>query len=96
MNRARGEVAIEIDGKRHRLCLTLGALAELETAFGCRSLSELQTRLRTLSAGELSTVLAILLRAGGEADAAGKLAGAALSPLAAATAIAEAFHAALG
>lgn len=96
MNGPRGEVSIEIDGRQHRLCLTLGALAELETAFGCRSLSELQTRLRTLSASELSTVLGILLRAGGEADAAGNLSGAALSPLAAATAIAEAFHAALG
>ena len=96
MNAARGETALMIGGQARRLCLTLGALAELETAFGCRTLSELQTRLRTLSAGELSTALAILLRAGGEADAAANLAEAALSPLAAATAIAEAFHAALG
>ncbi len=30
----RGEIEAELDGKRYRLCLTLGALAELEHAFG--------------------------------------------------------------
>lgn len=33
-NRHRGEIEAELDGKRYRLCLTLGALAELENAFG--------------------------------------------------------------
>lgn len=33
-NRHRGEIEAELDGKRYRLCLTLGALAELEDAFG--------------------------------------------------------------
>lgn len=33
-NRHRGEIEAEFDGKRYRLCLTLGALAELEDAFG--------------------------------------------------------------
>ncbi len=31
INRARGEVGVEISGRLHRLCLTLGALAEIES-----------------------------------------------------------------
>lgn len=34
VNTHRGEVEAEFEGKRYRLCLTLGALAELEHAFG--------------------------------------------------------------
>lgn len=33
-NYLRGEIEAELDGKQYRLCLTLGALAELEEAFG--------------------------------------------------------------
>ncbi|ODA66835.1 hypothetical protein A7A08_02132 [Methyloligella halotolerans] len=33
-NLHRGEIEAELDGKTYRLCLTLGALAELEQAFG--------------------------------------------------------------
>lgn len=32
-NRYRGEISAELDGQSWRLCLTLGALAELESAF---------------------------------------------------------------
>jgi hypothetical protein len=34
VNRYRGEIEAALDGKSYRLCLTLGALAELEYAFG--------------------------------------------------------------
>ena len=34
VNRNRGEIEAILDGKSYRLCLTLGALAELEHAFG--------------------------------------------------------------
>lgn len=34
INRYRGEIDAVLDGKSYRLCLTLGALAELEHAFG--------------------------------------------------------------
>lgn len=91
MNRARGETEVEIDGVRHRLCLTLGALADLETAFGCATLTELQARLRQLSAHEMKRVLEILLV--GDATAAPL---SDVSPAEAARAIGEAFHAALG
>jgi hypothetical protein len=96
MNGIRGETGIEIDGVTRRLCLTLGALAEIETAFGCKSLGELQARLRVLSAGEMLTVLAALLRGGGEADTLEMLPMQTVAPGAAARAIGEAFHAALG
>lgn len=40
----RGDVAIVIDGETHNMRLTLGALAELETALGTGSLVELVER----------------------------------------------------
>jgi hypothetical protein len=43
-NRRRGEVEAMIDGERRILCLTLGALAELETAFSADNLAELASR----------------------------------------------------
>ena len=95
MNAARGEVSIEIDGKPRRLCLTLGALAEIETALGCHKLQELQARLRALSANDMVSVLAILLRGGGESEVAASLERAAVEPGSAARAIAEAFRVAL-
>lgn len=91
MNPARGEVSIEIDGDSRPLCLTLGALAELEATFACESLNDLQLRLKRLSATELGTVLQILLRAGGSPDNID-----AVRPGDAARVVAEAFHAALG
>ncbi len=33
-NKYRGEIDAVFDGRPHKLCLTLGALAELESAFG--------------------------------------------------------------
>ncbi len=89
---ARGEVGIVIDGIERRLCLTLGALAELETAFGCTRMSELVARMRALSAGDIMVVLAVLLRGGGEADVAEGLKAADVSPGDAAVAISEAFR----
>lgn len=34
ISRHRGEIEATLDGKTYRLCLTLGALSELERAFG--------------------------------------------------------------
>ncbi|GAA0784147.1 gene transfer agent family protein [Roseibium denhamense] len=50
-NRIRGEISAQLDGRAWTLVLTLGALAELEEAFSCSSLSELLSR---FSAGNLS------------------------------------------
>lgn len=92
VNGARGEVGLSIGGAERRLCLTLGALAEIETAFACKELSELNQRMRALSARDLVTVVAALLRGGGEAEIAEKVAEADLSPGAAAKAVADAFR----
>jgi hypothetical protein len=68
-NPRRGEVAVELGGKRHALCLTLGALAELEHAFGVADLAALGERFAggRLSARDLLTLLAVGLRGGGHA-----------------------------
>ena len=68
-NRRRGEVALELGGERYTLCLTLGALAELEHAFAVEDLSALGERFASgrLSARDLVTMLAVALRGGGHA-----------------------------
>jgi len=43
-NRHRGEIEADIGGARRRLVLTLGALAELEDAFGAEDLVALAER----------------------------------------------------
>ncbi len=95
MNSLRGEVGLEIGGQTHRLCLTLGALAEIEAALGCRSIEEMRARLAKMSASDLKNVLAALLRGGGEDAAADRVATLPLAPVAAARAVADAFSAAL-
>jgi hypothetical protein len=92
MNAARGETAVTVDGAPRRLCLTLGALAEIEAAFGCARISELQARLRATSAADLLIVLAALLRGGREVEAAAHVAAAEIAPGEAARAVAEAFR----
>lgn len=94
VNRARGEVLLEIGGAQRRLCVTLGALAELEAAFDVGSIAELGERLAHLSANELITVLAALVSGGGDAATAAEIAQARVDPKAAAAAVAEAFRAA--
>lgn len=68
-NRIRGEVALQLGDTRYTLCLTLGALAELEDAFGVQDLTALAERFGTgrLSSRNLLTLLAIALRGGGHA-----------------------------
>jgi hypothetical protein len=68
-NHHRGEIEAEIGGARRRLVLTLGALAELEAAFGAGDLVALAERFGTgrLSARDLVAVIAAGLRGAGEA-----------------------------
>ncbi len=51
-NRYRGEIDAELGGRRRTLVLTLGALAELESAFGAADLVALAER---FGAGRLSS-----------------------------------------
>ena len=66
-NRFRGEIEAEIGGDRRILCLTLGALAELETAFGASDLVALAERFQRgrLSARDILLIVACGLRGGG-------------------------------
>jgi hypothetical protein len=68
-NRRRGEIAATIAGQRHTLCLTLGALAELEDAFAVEDLTALGRRFGSgrLSAEDLVRLLGAGLRGGGNA-----------------------------
>jgi hypothetical protein len=93
-NGARGEVVAALAGSERRLCLTLGALAEIETGLGLEGLSGLAERMRALSARDLTVVLASLLRGGGERTLADELDRAAIDPREAAEAVAKAFAAA--
>jgi hypothetical protein len=95
VNGIRGEAEAWLAGAERTLCLTLGALAEIETALGVKGLGELAERMRALSAADLLAVLAALLRGGGEGELAKELARAAIDPRAAAEAVAKAFAAAL-
>jgi hypothetical protein len=92
VNRARGEVLLEIDGAPRRLCVTLGALAELEAAFDVISLADLGERLGQLTASDLIIVLSALTAGGGEHLDTARIGAANIDPKAAAHAVAQAFH----
>ncbi len=66
VNGARGEVAFELDGKSYCLCLTMGALAEIETALGAGSLNDLDAKLKAPRAEDLIAILHALMKGGGE------------------------------
>ncbi|MDQ8027212.1 MAG: GTA-gp10 family protein [Brevundimonas sp.] len=94
MNGVRGEVRATLGGEERQLCLTLGALAEIETVLGVNGLEALATRLKALSARDLMAVLAALLRGGGERDLADQISDLKLDPREAAQAVSRAFLAA--
>lgn len=92
-NGARGEVVVMLAGGPRRLCLTLGALAEMETGLGVGGIEALSARMKVLSARDLLVVLAALLRGGGEGEFAGRLAGESVDVGEAAEAVVKAFEA---
>lgn len=92
-NRARGETVAVLAGTPRRLCLTLGALAEIEAALDLEGWAALSERLRRLSARDLLVVLAALLRGGGEQEAAAELSRAPVEIAEAAQAVAVGFAA---
>lgn len=67
-NRHRGEIAAELDGKTVRLCLTLGALAELEATYAADDLGALVERFSRgrLSALDMMRVVGAGLRGAGQ------------------------------
>jgi hypothetical protein len=68
-NPRRGEIEAVLDGRERTLCLTLGALAELEASFGAEDLVALAARFETgrLSARDIVRIIGCGLRGAGEA-----------------------------
>jgi Phage tail tube protein, GTA-gp10 len=68
-NRHRGEIEAELGGVKRTLVLTLGALAELEDAFGAEDLVALTERFGSgrLKARDLTRIIGAGLRGAGEA-----------------------------
>jgi hypothetical protein len=66
-NPYRGEIAASLDGAAYTLCLTLGALAELETAFGSDDMLSLANRFSggRISANDCVRIIGAGLRGGG-------------------------------
>ncbi len=64
-NKVRGEVPFTIEGKEYTLCLTLGALAEIEGGLGVESIVKIGERLQQPSVTDFAMILRALLRGGG-------------------------------
>ena len=66
-NKYRGEIAASLDGGTYTLCLTLGALAELESAFGSDDMLSLANRFTggRISANDCVRIIGAGLRGGG-------------------------------
>lgn len=67
-NRHRGEIDARFDGVTYRLCLTLGALAELENAFGDADMVALAERFESgrLRAQDCVRIIGAGLRGAGQ------------------------------
>jgi hypothetical protein len=67
-NRHRGEIEAELGGKTYTLVLTLGALAEIEHAYGGEDLLAIAERFETgrIKASDAIKVIGAGLRGGGE------------------------------
>jgi hypothetical protein len=68
-NAHRGEIEAELSGRRYTLCLTLGALAEIEHAYGGEDLIAVAQRFETgrIGASDAIRVIGAGLRGAGNA-----------------------------
>jgi hypothetical protein len=66
-NPHRGEIEAHLDGRHYTLCLTLGALAELEHAFGHEDMIALAERFQSgrISARDAARIIGAGLRGAG-------------------------------
>jgi hypothetical protein len=69
VNAHRGEIEAELSGRRYTLCLTLGALAEIEHAYGGEDLVSIAQRFETgkIGASDAIRVIGAGLRGAGNA-----------------------------
>ncbi|MBN4046382.1 gene transfer agent family protein [bacterium AH-315-P15] len=94
VNAARGEVALELGGRAYCLCLTMGALAEIETALGAKDLNDMDARLKAVRAEDLVQILHALMKGGGESLSLEETRALPLNVMATTAAIGQAFQAA--
>lgn len=73
INQARGEVPLCIEGCDYTLCLTLGALAEIESGLGPERFRQIDTRLIHPKIADIAVILCALLRGGGHDLSLGEL-----------------------
>lgn len=66
-NRQRGEVLIEgPEGKEYKLCLTLGAIAQIEEGLEVESLTQIDEVMKKARMKDVITIFVALLNGGGE------------------------------
>ncbi len=65
INKARGEVSVRLGERDYTLCLTLGALAAMESGLGLDHLEQIGARLEKPSMNDVIVILTALLRGGG-------------------------------
>lgn len=64
VNRARGEVTLTVGETVYTLCMTLGAIAEIEDGLGVESLPEIEKKLQTAGSRTFAVLLCALARGG--------------------------------
>lgn len=68
-NRQRGEVKIEgPEGKEYKMCLTLGAIAQIEEDLGVESLTKIDEVMSQARMRDVLTIFVALLNGGGNTE----------------------------
>ena len=68
-NKARGEQTVKVNGKEYTLCMTLGALADLEDNLNIKSIDKLGEKFSSQPrAKDIIILLTALARGGGHDD----------------------------
>ncbi|MCB1972154.1 MAG: gene transfer agent family protein [Geminicoccaceae bacterium] len=68
-NRQRGEVKIEgPEGKEYKMCLTLGAIAQIEEDLGVESLTKIDEVMAKARMRDVLTIFVALLNGGGHTE----------------------------
>jgi Phage tail tube protein, GTA-gp10 len=67
-NKQKGEVTLELGGKKLRLCLTLGSMAEMEDTLGVESLMEVGNVLKKGRTVDIMKVVLALAHGGGHGE----------------------------
>jgi len=62
---ARGESTVTIDGEEYTLCMTVGALADIQDHYDIDDMTELSRRMASPRVGDLLVMLWALLNGGG-------------------------------